>query len=159
MLQHETLSPNPAATVQMLRKLALRRVEIRFDVVLSYSPTKQYSQFAVSGDLTMSKLLEEVRDLIRTLHYSYRTEEAYLNWIRQYILFHGKRHPTEMGAAEVSASLTHLAVRLRPQLRIRRSRAVSASRIKEHSRQAVSKLLTLFERNPPHMSDAGYTSS
>ena len=59
----------------------------------------------------MSRLLEEVRDLIRTLHYSYRTEEAYLNWIRQYILFHGKRHPTEMGAAEVSAVLTHLAVK------------------------------------------------
>ena len=45
----------------------------------------------------MSKLLEEVRALIRTRHYSYRTEEAYLNWIRQYILFHRKRHPTEMG--------------------------------------------------------------
>lgn len=59
----------------------------------------------------MSKLLEEVRDLIRTLHYSYRTEEACLHWIRQYILFHGKRHPTEMGAAEVSAFLTHLAVK------------------------------------------------
>jgi len=59
----------------------------------------------------MSKLLEEVRDLIRTRHYSYRTEEAYLNWIRQYILFHGKRHPAEMGAAEVSQFLTHLAVK------------------------------------------------
>ena len=58
----------------------------------------------------MSKLLEEVRDLIRTLQYTYRTEEACLHWIRQYILFHGKRHPTEMGAAEVSAFLTHLAV-------------------------------------------------
>ena len=40
----------------------------------------------------MPKLLEEVRDLIRTRRYSYRTEEAYLYWIRQYILFHGKRH-------------------------------------------------------------------
>ena len=60
----------------------------------------------------MPKLLEQVRDLIRTRHYSYRTEEAYLNWIRQYILFHGKRHPTEIGAAEVSAFLTHLAVKL-----------------------------------------------
>ncbi len=59
----------------------------------------------------MSKLLEKVRDLIRTLHYSYRTEEACLHWIRQYILFHGKRHPIEMGAAEVSAFLTHLAVK------------------------------------------------
>jgi site-specific recombinase XerD len=59
----------------------------------------------------MPKLLGQVRDLIRTLHYRYRTEEAYLQWIRQYILFHGKRHPTEMGAAEVSAFLTHLAVK------------------------------------------------
>ena len=82
MLQHETLSPNPAATIQMLRKLAFVVLKYDFDVVLSYSPTKQYSQFAVSGDLTMPKLLELVRDLIRTLHYSYRTEEAYLNWIR-----------------------------------------------------------------------------
>jgi integron integrase len=59
----------------------------------------------------MPKLLEEVRDLIRTRHYSYRTEEAYLYWIRQYILFHGKRHPAEMGPAEVSQFLTHLAVK------------------------------------------------
>ena len=59
----------------------------------------------------MSKLLEEVRDLIRTRHYSYRTEEAYLNWIRQYILFHGKRHPAEMGADQVTQFLTHLAVK------------------------------------------------
>ena len=59
----------------------------------------------------MSKLLEEVRDLIRTRHYSYRTEEAYLNWIRQYILFHGRRHPAEMGADQVTEFLTHLAVK------------------------------------------------
>jgi len=59
----------------------------------------------------MPKLLEEVRGLIRTRHYSYRTEEAYLYWIRQYILFHGKRHPAEMGPAEVSQFLTHLAVK------------------------------------------------
>ncbi len=59
----------------------------------------------------MPKLLGEVRDLIRTRHYSYRTEEAYLYWIRQYILFHGKRHPAEMGPAEVSQFLTHLAVK------------------------------------------------
>ena len=59
----------------------------------------------------MSKLLEEVRDLIRTRHYSYRTEEAYLNRIRQYILFHGKRHPGEMRADQVTEFLTHLAVK------------------------------------------------
>ncbi len=43
-------------------------------------------------------------------HYSLRTEESYVAWIRRFILFHGKRHPLEMGAAEINAFLTHLAV-------------------------------------------------
>ena len=43
-------------------------------------------------------------------HYSIRTEEQYVGWIRRYVLFHGKRHPREMGAREVEAFLTHLAV-------------------------------------------------
>jgi integron integrase len=55
------------------------------------------------------KLLDQVRDAIRTRHYSYRTEEAYVGWIRRYILFHGKRHPAEMGKPEVSAFLSSLA--------------------------------------------------
>jgi Phage integrase, N-terminal SAM-like domain len=55
------------------------------------------------------KLLDQVREVIRTLHYSIRTEEAYLLWIRKFILFHGKRHPRDMGAAEVAAFLSHLA--------------------------------------------------
>jgi len=59
----------------------------------------------------MPKLLEEVRDLIRTRHYSLSTEEAYLSWIKQYILFHSKRHPARMGAQEVSSFLTYLAVK------------------------------------------------
>ena len=57
-----------------------------------------------------SPFLESVRDLMRVKHLSYRTEEAYLGWIRRFILFHDKRHPKEMGAAEVQAFLTHLAV-------------------------------------------------
>lgn len=57
-----------------------------------------------------SPFLEAVRDLIRVKHLSYRTEETYLGWIRRYILFHDKRHPQEMGAAEVRAFLTDLAV-------------------------------------------------
>ena len=57
-----------------------------------------------------SPFLESVRELIRVKHLSYRTEEAYLGWIRRYILFHHKRHPKEMGAAEVQMFLTHLAV-------------------------------------------------
>jgi len=52
-----------------------------------------------------------VRDAIRTRHYSRRTEEAYIAWIRRYILFHRKRHPAEMGAAEMTQFLTALAVR------------------------------------------------
>ena len=55
----------------------------------------------------MPRLLEQVQNLIRTRHYSYRTEQTYIYWIKQYIFFHGKRHPAEMGSSEVSESLTH----------------------------------------------------
>jgi integrase len=54
------------------------------------------------------RLREQVREVMRFHHYSMRTEEAYWQWIRRYILFHGKRHPKEMGGAEVSAFLSHL---------------------------------------------------
>ena len=56
------------------------------------------------------KLLDQVRDAIRTRHYSYRTEEAYVGWTRRFILFHGKRHPADMGKAEIEQFLTALAV-------------------------------------------------
>jgi integron integrase len=56
------------------------------------------------------KLLDQVRDVIRLKHYSIRTEEAYVDWIKRFILFHNKRHPKDMGRAEVEAFLTHLAV-------------------------------------------------
>jgi integron integrase len=56
------------------------------------------------------KLLDQVRDRIRVKHYSIRTEGLYVHWVKRFILFHGKRHPLEMGAAEVEAFLTHLAV-------------------------------------------------
>jgi hypothetical protein len=55
-------------------------------------------------------LLEQLRQRIRVLHYSIRTEQAYVDWARRFVLFHGKRHPREMGALEVTAFLTHLAV-------------------------------------------------
>lgn len=58
-----------------------------------------------------SRLLDHVRTVIRIKHYSIRTEQAYVQWIRRYILFHGKRHPRELGAAQLSAFLSHLAVR------------------------------------------------
>jgi hypothetical protein len=71
-----------------------------------------------------------VRQAIRTRHFSGRTEEAYVGWIRRYILFHGKRHPAEMGPAEITAFLTHLAV----------ERRVSAST----QNQALAALLFLY---------------
>jgi integron integrase len=55
------------------------------------------------------KLLEQAREILRAKHYSYRTEETYVDWMRRYILFHHKRHPEDMGAAEVQAFLIHLA--------------------------------------------------
>jgi hypothetical protein len=59
------------------------------------------------------RLLDQVRDAIQTRHYSYRTEQAYVGWIRRYILFHGKRHPAEMGKREIEQFLTVLAVNRR----------------------------------------------
>ena len=56
------------------------------------------------------KLLDQVRSLLLTRHYSLRTEEAYVSWMKRFILFHKKRHPREMGDAEISQFLTHLAV-------------------------------------------------
>lgn len=76
------------------------------------------------------KLLDRVRAAVKARHYSRRTEEAYVAWIRRYILFHGKRHPASMGADEANAFLTHLAV----------ERTVSAST----QNQALSALLFLY---------------
>ncbi len=56
------------------------------------------------------KLLDQVRDVCRVKHYSRRTEDAYTDWIKRYILFHKKRHPQDMGVKEIEAFLTHLAV-------------------------------------------------
>ena len=55
------------------------------------------------------RLLDQVRSVLRARHYSRRTESAYLSWIRQYILYHEKRHPLEMGADEVGRFLSYLA--------------------------------------------------
>lgn len=76
------------------------------------------------------RLLDAVREALRVRHYSRRTEHAYVGWIRRYILFHGKRHPAQMGAAEVSRFLSSLAVEGR----------VSAST----QNQALAALLVLY---------------
>ncbi|HSM97803.1 MAG TPA: integron integrase [Gallionella sp.] len=56
------------------------------------------------------KLLDQVRDKLRVKHYSIRTEQSYVGWIKRYIYFHDKRHPKNMGARDIEAFLTHLAV-------------------------------------------------
>jgi len=55
------------------------------------------------------RLMQRVRDELRSRHYSHRTEQAYCLWIRRFIRFHGMRHPAEMAEVEVNAFLTHLA--------------------------------------------------
>ena len=78
------------------------------------------------------KLLERMRIHLRTRHYSIRTEEAYIDWARRFILFHGKCHPRDMGVVEVEAFLSHLAV----------ERHVSAST----QNQAKAALLYLYKQ-------------
>jgi len=58
----------------------------------------------------MSRLLDDLRAAVRTRHYSYRTEQAYASWVKRYVRFHGLRHPRELGADDVRAFLSHLAV-------------------------------------------------
>jgi len=82
-------------------------------------------------DQTCTELCRSVREALRTQHYSIRTEEAYTNWIRRFILFHDKRHPKEMGADEIEEYLTYLAV----------ERNVAAST----QNQALSALLFLYQ--------------
>lgn len=57
------------------------------------------------------RLLDRLRVAVRTRHYSLRTEEAYVGWVRRFVLFHSKRHPAEMGETEINAFLSDLAVR------------------------------------------------
>jgi integron integrase len=76
------------------------------------------------------KLLDRLRQTIRAKHYSRRTESAYVDWIRRYIVFHRKRHPSDLGASEIAAFLTWLAT----------ERRVSAST----QNQALSALLFLY---------------
>ncbi|MCX6034709.1 MAG: integron integrase [Chloroflexi bacterium] len=77
------------------------------------------------------KLLDQVHDVLRIKHYSYRTEQTYVDWIKRYIIFHKKRHPKDMGAPEIEAFLAYLA----------QERHVAAST----QNQALSALLFLYK--------------
>ncbi len=90
------------------------------------------AQWSVEQGVTPKpRLLDEVRHRIRAKHYSRRTEQSYTHWIKRFILFHGKRHPNDMGASEVEAFLSSLAV----------ERNVSAST----QRQALAAILFLYK--------------
>lgn len=93
-----------------------------------------------------SKLIDRLRDHLRTRHHSIRTETAYVDWARRFILFHGKRHLLEMCSPEVEAFLTHLAV----------ARQVSAST----QNQAKAAILYLYKQvlgvYLPHMQVVKY---
>jgi len=56
------------------------------------------------------KLIDQLRNTIRTKHYSLKTEKSYVNWVRRFILFHNKQHPKEIGALEIQRFLNYLAV-------------------------------------------------
>ena len=81
---------------------------------------------------TAPRLLDQVRAAIRVRHYSRRTEDTDVHWIRRFILFHAKRHPRDMGEREITVFLTHLAV----------DKHVAAST----QNQALSALLFLYQR-------------
>ncbi len=84
------------------------------------------------GGSAKPRLMDQVRDALRVRHYSYRTEQAYIGWIRRYIIFHGKRHPALLGAEEVRQFLTWLA----------RDRNVSAAT----QSQALASILFLYRQ-------------
>ena len=86
----------------------------------------------VATDAPPRRLLDQVRERVRYLHYSIRTEEAYVHWVRAFVRFHGLRHPKGMGGEQVQAFLTWPSV----------ERHVSAS----SHRQALSALLFLFQQ-------------
>jgi hypothetical protein len=56
-----------------------------------------------------ARLMDQVREVLRFHHYAYNTEKSYVSWILQFIRFHNKKHPKDMGKAEVEAFLSHLA--------------------------------------------------
>ncbi len=94
------------------------------------------------------RLLDQLRERIRAMHYSLRTEQAYVHWCKAFVRFHGLRHPSDMGRSEVEAFLTHVAV----------DRGMAAS----SHRQALSALLFLYGHvlgvHLPWMSEIGRPS-
>lgn len=94
--------------------------------------TRDATPIAAKPDTPKPRLLDQVRAVMRTHHYAYRTEQTYLYWIRFYIHWHGLRHPKDLGADEVESFLSMLA----------NARDVAAST----QNQALAALLFLYKR-------------
>ena len=94
------------------------------------NPGSQHPRITPPDPGQKPKLLDRLREALRSRHYSRRTEQTYCHWIKRFIFFHNKRHPVEMAEPEINAYLTHLAVKEK----------VSASTQK----QALSALLFLY---------------
>jgi site-specific recombinase XerD len=75
--------------------------------VWAYALAEPAGEYRTAG---APRLLDRVRAALRTRHYSRRTEAAYIGWIWRFILFHNKRHPTQMAESEINAFLSHLAI-------------------------------------------------
>jgi integron integrase len=97
----------------------------------TFTETLATDERPVESDAPKPKLLDQVRQATRARHYSKRTEKTYVDWIKRFIYFHGKRHPLEMGEHEINQFLTDLAV----------SKKVSAST----QNQALSAILFLYQ--------------
>ena len=72
-----------------------------------------FSEPSEKSAATPPRLLDQGRDRLRVKHYSIRTEQAYVSWIKRYIIFHHKRHPAEMGKQELAIKPRRLSVQLR----------------------------------------------
>ena len=79
------------------------------------------------------KLLDQLRREIRMRHYSIRTERSYVDWVHRYILFHNKRHPLEMGPAEITAFLSYLATDLNVAANTQRVKGAAAIAASPHA--------------------------
>src|SRR5262245_1462790 len=82
----------------------------QFQIIQSQAADSPQAPLSTPAGPKPKRLMDQLRDAIQLRHYSIRTEQSYVHWAVRYILFHNKRHPQEMGAPEIEAFLTHLAV-------------------------------------------------
>ncbi len=92
----------------MWPKWRMRRIIPR--IIPRMSQPRLIKTLASEAPARKQKLLQEVRSVLRTKHLSLRTEQAYVQWIRRFILFHNKRHPVEMGEEEIREFISDVAV-------------------------------------------------